>query len=94
MFFVFRLCARGAAKNVYTYGRKWTCMGAIYWLDGRRGARGVVTNRGMREKSESKRAVQSTSFSGRCRSPSRHHFHGARAVGWRSRREAATATSR
>jgi hypothetical protein len=46
MFFVFRLCASGAAKNVYTRGRKWICVGAVYWLDGHRGAGRVGGDRG------------------------------------------------
>src|SRR4029077_3136418 len=44
---------RGAAGIVRGRGGKWICMGAIYWLDGRRGAQGVVSDRGRREKSES-----------------------------------------
>jgi len=46
MFFSFCARARGAAGIVHGRGEKWICIGAIYWLDGRRGARRVGRDRG------------------------------------------------
>jgi hypothetical protein len=46
MFFAFRSRGHGAAGIVRGRGGKWICMGAIYWLDGRRGALRVGGDRG------------------------------------------------
>jgi hypothetical protein len=88
MFFSFCARARGEARIVHRRGEKWICIGAIYWLDGRSGARGVGSDRGARTrlvrrsrsqahedgKGNGERGIKLPRFGMEARSPPRNSF--------------------